>query len=52
MAAAMNEGKAAYAEANGEVVEETEPASSEEVAEVVAEAVAEGESEVVETEEV
>jgi small subunit ribosomal protein S2 len=45
MAAAMNEGKAAYAEANGEVAEEAEPASSEEVAEVVAEAVAEGEAE-------
>ena len=42
MAAAMNEGKAAYAEANGGEVE-TAPISSEEVAEVVAEAVAEGE---------
>jgi small subunit ribosomal protein S2 len=46
MAAAMNEGKAAYAEANGDVAEVTEELSTEEVAEVVAEAVAEGEAEV------
>jgi len=48
MAAAMNEGKTAFAEANGDVAEE-EPVTGEEVAEVVAEAVAEGEAEVVET---
>ena len=41
MAAAMNEGKAALAEENGE---DAEPVSAEEAAEVVAEAVAEGES--------
>jgi small subunit ribosomal protein S2 len=42
MAAAMNEGRAALAEENGEDVE---PISEEEAAEVVAEAVAEGEAE-------
>ncbi|RXJ60512.1 30S ribosomal protein S2 [Candidatus Marinarcus aquaticus] len=44
MAEAMNEGKAAYAEENGEEV--VEPVTEEETAEVVAEAVAEGEAEV------
>ncbi len=44
MAEAMNEGKAALAEANGEEVEVT-PVSEDEQAEVVAEAVAEGEAE-------
>ena len=46
MALAMNEGKAAYAEANGDNAEEVIPASEEEVTEVVAEAVAEGAKEV------
>ena len=50
MAEAMNEGKAALAEENGQDVEEA-PVSDEEQAEVVAEAVAEGEAEAVETEE-
>jgi small subunit ribosomal protein S2 len=49
MAAAMNEGKALLAEANGEDAEEV--ISDEEVAEVVAEAVAEGEAEETKTEE-
>jgi small subunit ribosomal protein S2 len=44
MAAAINEGKAAYAEANGEETE-VAPVSEEEAAEVVEEAVAEGETE-------
>jgi small subunit ribosomal protein S2 len=44
MAAAINEGKAALAEENGEEAE-TAPVSEEEAAEVVAEAVAEGEAE-------
>jgi small subunit ribosomal protein S2 len=43
MAAAMNEGKAALAEANGEDTEEA-PVSEEEQAEVIEEAVAEGEA--------
>ena len=51
MAAAMNEGKAAYAEANGGVAE-VAPISEEEFSEVVAEAVAEGEEEINFTEEV
>ena len=45
MAAAMNEGKAVLAEANGGAEEEEVVASASEVAEVVAEAVAEGEKE-------
>ncbi|NQY93454.1 MAG: 30S ribosomal protein S2, partial [Campylobacteraceae bacterium] len=45
MAAAMNEGKAILAEANGGTEEEEVVASEEEVAEVVAEAVTEGEKE-------
>ena len=44
MAAAMNEGKAAFAEANGEEVEEAAPVSEEEAAQIVEEAVAEGEA--------
>jgi small subunit ribosomal protein S2 len=51
MAAAMNEGKAAYSEANGGVAE-VAPISEEEFSEVVAEAVAEGEEEINFTEEV
>ena len=50
MAAAMNEGKAAYAEAHGEETEEVQ-VSEEEAAEVIEEAVAEGEAEAVEAEE-
>ena len=49
MAAAMNEGKAALADANGE---DLEPVSQEETEALIAEAVAEGDNEVVETEEV
>jgi small subunit ribosomal protein S2 len=49
MAAAMNEGKAALADANGE---ELEPVSSEEAQALIAEAVSEGENETAETEEV
>jgi small subunit ribosomal protein S2 len=48
MAAAMNEGKAALADEEGQ---EEEAVSSEEAAEVVAEAVAEGEAEATQTEE-
>jgi len=48
MAAAMNEGKAALAEENGE---DLEPVSQEETEALIAEAVAEGDNEVVETEE-
>jgi small subunit ribosomal protein S2 len=49
MAAAMNEGKAARADANGE---ELEPVSQEEAEALIAEAVSEGEDEIAETEEV
>jgi small subunit ribosomal protein S2 len=45
MAEAMNEGKAAYAESQGENAEEVVPASEEEMKEVVEEAVSEGEAE-------
>ena len=49
MAAAMNEGKAALADENGE---DLEPVSQEETEALIAEAVSEGENEIVETEEV
>ena len=48
MAAAMNEGKAALADANGD---DSEPVSAEETEALIAEAVAEGNDEVAETEE-
>jgi small subunit ribosomal protein S2 len=48
MAAAMNEGKAALADANGD---DSEPVSQEETEALIAEAVAEGDNQVAETEE-